>query len=105
MIVEIDSSELIVCLMQKTNVHDLTISYSKLREIGNKIEYYDHELVVNLNDRSINNFCSNSKANFNYHDNNIEIKGVQTISVQRIVRRFQPSRRVFKLIEEILENE
>lgn len=105
MIIEIDSSELIVCLMQKSKQEDFSIPYKRLREIGNKIEQMDHELVVNLNDRSINSFCCNSKRNFSYESYTVEIKGVKTITVQRIVNRFRPSERVYKLIEEILEHE
>lgn len=105
MILEIDSSELIICLMQKTKEQDMFIPYKRLREIGNKIEHRDHELIVNLNERSIKGFCGNCKRNFSYQSSTIEIKGVQTISVQRIVKKLQPSDRVYKLVEDILEHE
>ena len=101
---EIDSSVLISYLAQKSKSEEVSISISKIRNIGHVIEEPHPSIIVDMDKYSIESFRIKSKGRVIV--NGSEIRFVRTDEVVRVLlQRNQPSTRLSALLEEITREE
>ena len=101
---EIDSSVLISYLAQKSKSEEVSISISKIRNIGHVIEERHPSIIVDMDKYSIESFRIKSKGRVIV--NGSEIRFVRTDEVVRVLlQRDQPSTRLSALLEEITREE
>jgi hypothetical protein len=100
MYVEIDSTEIIAFLINKSNCsHKFEIPFSKIQKIAKVIESENQDILTFCDSISIDAFRCAFTSNVIVEDSTIIIEDIQIIRSN--IERLLPSQRIIELLEKI----
>ena len=98
---EIDISELISYLAQKSKSENITISIKEIRELGHRIEELHPSIIVDMDKYIIESFRIKAKGRVKVNDQKISFNKTDKY-VQILLSNNQPSETLNALLEEII---
>lgn len=99
MLIEIDSSELITCIINNISVGDKkrTVRIEKLYKVANVIEYTHPSIVVDINKLSIEAFRCRCSEAIQVSDKTISVH-INNPKMKEVIKKYRPSEKNKEII-------
>ncbi len=103
MIREVEVSQLVAYLANKSTGDSFSCTFNQLRQIGSYIEKHDQTIRVELGERYYRAFRSRSVRHIVIRESVIEIEGVNSPVMKSLFRQYAPNPRIAALIEQAIK--